>query len=299
MPDPALRLILGALLVGTAAAKLRSPAASRAALGDTFGITVPAMQPVIWASVVTVELGLGVAVALGVDGAAYCAAALMALFAALMIGAILRGHAGEPCGCFGAESRVGWPAVGRNLVLAAAYATLPALSDAELATDTWLGIGLAVALAGCAALAIAVLALAREVGSLRMRVGPDSALELPGEGPELGSRTALVEEFGEREEAGFALAVFTSPACRICAGLEPAIATLAQHPALSLRTFREDADADAWAALDVPGSPYAVAMSAEGEVLAKGTFNNLAQLESVIATAERRRSASTGAGRIG
>jgi hypothetical protein len=299
MSDPALRLILGALLVVTAAAKLRSPAVSRAALGETFGVTVPAMQPVIWASVIAVELVLGAGVIAGSTQAAYGAAALMAVFAALMIGAILRGKAGEPCGCFGAESRVGWAAVARNVALGIAFGALPSLSDVELATDTWLGIGLGVALIACAGLTVAVLALAREIGSLRMRVGPDSALEMPGEGPELGSRTSLVEEFGEREESGFALAVFTSPACRICAGLEPAIATLAAHPALSLRTFGEDTDADAWAALDVPGSPYAVAMSAEGEVLAKGTFNNLAQLESVIATAERRRGARSGAGGVG
>src|SRR6478672_8324611 len=180
MPDPALRLILGALLVGTAAAKLRNPAASRAALGETFGVTVPAMRPVIWGTVVLAELALGIGVAVGASGAAYAAAALMAVFALVMIGAIMRGHAGEPCGCFGAESRVGWPAVGRNVVLAAAYAALPALSDVELATDTWLGIGLGVALLACGALAVAVLALAREIGSLRMRVGPDSALEMPG-----------------------------------------------------------------------------------------------------------------------
>jgi hypothetical protein len=39
----------------------------------------------------------------------------------------------------------------------------------------------------------------------------------------------------------------------------------------------------------VPGSPFAVAIGRDGRVLAKGTFNSLAQLESVLATAERRR----------
>ena len=50
-------------------------------------------------------------------------------------------------------------------------------------------------------------------------------------------------------------------------------------------------DADAWAAADVPGSPFAVALDADGTVLAKGTFNTGAQLESVLAAAERRRGA--------
>jgi hypothetical protein len=40
--------------------------------------------------------------------------------------------------------------------------------------------------------------------------------------------------------------------------------------------------------VDVPGSPYAVALGLDGTVLAKGTFNSLGQLESVLATAERR-----------
>jgi hypothetical protein len=54
-------------------------------------------------------------------------------------------------------------------------------------------------------------------------------------------------------------------------------------------TFDEHTDGDIWRALDVPGSPYALALDRDGTVLAKGTFNNLAQLESVLATAERRR----------
>ena len=58
---------------------------------------------------------------------------------------------------------------------------------------------------------------------------------------------------------------------------------------MSLRTFDEVADADAWSAADVPGSPFAVALDADGTVLAKGTFNTGAQLESVLAAAERRR----------
>ena len=41
----------------------------------------------------------------------------------------------------------------------------------------------------------------------------------------------------------------------------------------------------------MPGSPFAVALDADGTVLAKGTFNTGAQLESVLATAERRRGA--------
>ena len=83
--------------------------------------------------------------------------------------------------------------------------------------------------------------------------------------------------------------VFTSEGCRVCRGLEPAIAALAGHPAVAIETFDEVADRGVWSELRIPGSPFAVALDPDGTVLAKGTFNNLAQLESVLATAERRR----------
>ena len=59
--------------------------------------------------------------------------------------------------------------------------------------------------------------------------------------------------------------------------------------------FDEHANPDSWLALDVPGSPYAVALDPDGIVLAKGTFNNLAQLESILAAGERRRGSPAGA----
>jgi hypothetical protein len=71
--------------------------------------------------------------------------------------------------------------------------------------------------------------------------------------------------------------------------LAPAIEGFGAHPSIILRTFDEVEDADAWSAADVPGSPFAVALDADGTVLAKGTFNTGAQLESVLAAAERRR----------
>ena len=58
---------------------------------------------------------------------------------------------------------------------------------------------------------------------------------------------------------------------------------------MAVEVFDEVQDSEAWSQLRIPGSPYAVALDPDGTVLAKGTFNNLAQLESVLATAERRR----------
>lgn len=281
------RLVLGAVLAAASLAKLASPGSSRAALA-TFGIDGARLQAVFWAVLIACELGLAAGVIAGSATAAYLAAALMATFALTMIGAILRGRAGAPCACFGARSTVGWTSVARNAVLAAGFVAVPSLPAGDLSTDEWLGLGLAVALLACAGLGVAVLALAREVGMLRLRLGPGAALEILGEGPEVGSRQAVISRFAVGEDTRLALAVFTSPGCHVCHGLEPAIASLASDPILTVATFAEDADADVWGQLGIPGSPYAIALDVDGRVLAKGTFNNLAQLESVVASAERR-----------
>ncbi len=283
------RLVLGLVLAGSAALKLASPASSRASLA-TFDVEGEALRWVGWVVLVAAELGLAAGIVAGSDQAAWLAAGLMALFAAVLVGAILRGRAGAPCACFGARSIVGWRAVGRNVALAACFAVVPFLPERSLSTDEWLGLGLVVALLVCLGLAIAVLALAREVGILRLRLGPASALEIAEEGPAVGERVELVERLEGISGSGLGLAVFTSEGCRVCRGLEPAIATLANHPAVSVETFDEVADAAVWRELGIPGSPFAVALDPQGTVLAKGLFNNLAQLESVLATAEQRRS---------
>jgi Methylamine utilisation protein MauE len=291
------RLILGGVLAAASVAKLASPESSRTSLAS-FGIDDPRVQWVAWPSLIAAELALAIGVIAGLDEAAIAAAALMLLFAATIVAAILRGRIGAPCACFGARSTVGWKAVARNLLLASAFAALPLLPDPSLSTDEWLGFGLGVALVACAGLGVAVLALAREVGMLRLRLGPSAALEIPGEGPPLGSRLAEVERFGlARAELG--LAVFTSEGCPVCANLGPGLRTLDGDPGVALSRFDERADADIWSELAVPGSPYAVAFDPQGTVLAKGTFNNLAQLESVIATAERRRSERWEVGKLG
>jgi hypothetical protein len=280
-------LTLALVLIASSALKLASPRSTQAALA-TFGLRSPAARRLAWVGLIASELSLAVGVAAAVDAAAYAAAILMALFGAALLVALIRGRAGAPCACFGSRSRVGWPAVLRNLALSVAFATLPLLPERELSADEWLALGLGAALLGCLGLTVAVLALAREVGMLRLRLGPAAALEIPDEGPALGARTGLIERFDPGERAELALAVFASPTCLVCAGLEPAIDSLGREPALDVQRFEEGRDAEAWREANVPGSPYAVALALDGTVLAKGSFNNLAQLESVLATAERR-----------
>jgi hypothetical protein len=281
----------GLVLLASSGFKLASPRSSQAAL-STFGAPTAKARTLVWAALIWTELVLAAGVAAGVDAAAYGAALMMVAFAIALLVALARGRAGAPCACFGTRSRVGWPAVARNVALAAAFAALPLLPTRELTTDEWLAIGLGLALLACFGLAIALLALAREVGMLRLRLGPASALEIPDEGPELGSRSSLIGRFEPGARAELALAVFVSQSCSSCAGLEPAIESLAREPVLAVERFEESAEPDAWRELAIPGSPYAVALALDGTVLAKGTFNNLAQLESVLATAERRASAA-------
>ena len=281
-------LALALVLVIAAAAKLAAPRSSQSALA-TFGLSEPRARWTAWGSLVAPELVLAAGVAAGLEAAAYAAAALLAGFAAAQLLAIRRGRAGAPCGCFGSRSRVGWPGVARDALLAAAFLALPLVPRHEPSTDEWLGLGLGIALLACASLAVTVLSLAREIGMLRLHLGPQSALEIPNEGPELGSRTALVERFEPGRRTELALAVFVSESCHLCRALEPAIASLRRDPVVALETFDEDADASVWAEHRVPGSPYAVALDLAGIVLAKGTFNTIGQLESLLATAERRR----------
>jgi hypothetical protein len=276
-------LILGALLLGSAALKLADGPGTRAALG-TYGIAGRAAMPV-WAAVIGLEAALGVAVGAGLEAAAWGAAALCGAFALAQAAVLVSGRGGAPCACFGSRGRVGRNSLARVSLLAVAFAVLPMLDRREPSTEGWLGIGLAAALLGLVALGVAVLALARELAALRAEINPRGALEIPEEGPELGGRTELMEV----EPGRLGLAVFTSEGCGMCRALEPAIQALGRDPLVRLRTFDEVRDAHAWAAAGIPGSPFAVAVDADGTVLAKGTFNTAGQLESVLATAERRR----------
>jgi hypothetical protein len=288
-------VVLALVLLGSAGAKLAAPARSRAALA-TFGLRGARLRAVAWGGATAGELALAIGVALGLDTAAYAAAGLMLAFALLLARALRDGRAGEPCGCLGPRSRVSRTAVGRAAALAAAFALLPLVPHEDPSADAWLAIGLGVALAAVAALAVLVFALAREVGQLRLALPPQLPLEIEGEGPARGTRVAAIERFGAAP-AGvrFALAVFSSDGCSMCQALAPAVAALAHDPLLTVEVFDEHDDADVWQALGIPGSPYALVMSLDGTVLAQGTFNSARQLEVLVATGEARAREPVGA----
>jgi Methylamine utilisation protein MauE len=274
-----LRVVLAAILLGAALTKLASGRSGRAAL-RSYGLARAETRAAAWGGAIVLEAGLAVAVVVGVPGAAEATAALLACFAVTLTVAIVRGGAGKPCGCFGG-GRIGWPGVARTSLLALAFLAIPLLPNARLATQTWLEVGLIAAIAGIALLGIAVLALAREVGELRLAVGPQAALSLEGEGPELGEVLTLPRL---DPSVRVNLAVFTSTNCPLCDAVRPSLRLLARDPDLHVEEFDERADAATWDALDIPGSPYGVVLE-DGEVVAKGTFNTLLQLESLLAEA--------------
>jgi hypothetical protein len=270
-------IVLAALLIVAAALKLRAFSSSASAL-ETYAVPTALRRPAMVA-VIALELAIAGALVAGVSTAAYAGAALLLVFAAATGVALLRGRRGAPCGCFGAHSRVGPGALVRDLVLAAAFVAVPSLPDGAPGTTGWLVLALVLAFTCIAALAAAVLALAREVGLLRLRLGPELALDVAGEGPPLGSQV----ELGRVVETATTLAVFSSEGCRLCRALQPSLAAFAREPAISLLVFDEVRDADVWRRLNVPGSPYAVVVDELGEVRAKGTFNTHGQLEAIVA----------------
>jgi hypothetical protein len=283
------RCALAAVLLAAAAAKLRRPEKSRSALGGLVGGSARSGESLLVA-VVAVELTLAVGVAAGSDGAALLAALFLGAGAAVLVRALRAGRAGTPCGCFGARSRVGGVAVARALVLAAAFAALPLVPRDDLSSTTWLTIGLAVALAALVALGVAVLALAREVGMLRLAVGPQAALEIPEEGPPVGSDSGLAAALDPRPGGPeLAVAVFSSDGCRLCQALAPSIAAFGRDPHVEVLELDEVRDGDHWRRLGVPGSPYAVAIDRGGQGAGQGDRSTRSrQLESVVATGERR-----------
>ena len=211
------------------------------------------------------ELALAAGVALGWRPAQIAAGALLGSFALWLAWSLAHGRRGAPCGCFGPTSVISPFAALRAAALALVAAALAIAPAPRLSAEDWAIAALAVALATAIAI---VFTLAREVA--RLRLERRGALEIDSEGPALGEQSPLVARF-TKPGGPIALAVFVSPGCSICAELEPAIAALGRE--LPVEVFDEERDALAWEISRVPGSPYAVALDAQGVVLARGTFN--------------------------
>jgi methylamine dehydrogenase accessory protein MauD len=165
-------------------------------------------------------------------------------------------------------------------------------------------------------LCVVVVALARQIGTLYLRLGPRGALEMDDEGPPLGEapqpldaaaidgRTIHVGGPGDPQ-----LLMFVSPGCHVCEQVLPSLPVVAREARLSPIVVT-DVDAEETVLVfgmkpgsapvvpgihvaqryEVPGTPYVVVLDDSGVVRAKGTVNNLEQMEGLIATARRRQS---------
>ncbi len=288
-------IVVGGELVAAGLLKFARAPATASTLGRRPGLRVlGALDGLGLRALGALELVVGVGIWALWWPARVAGAALLLAFAAWQVRALASGRAGTPCPCFGAAttvSRAGAVHVGVIALLAGVLALTPAPS---LAVGGWLAVLVGLLALTCAALAWIAYSLAREVAFLRARERRRGALEIEAEGPARGTDCPLIERFGV-QGSELALAVFLSPGCRMCAELGPAIAALAERPGLELIVFDEERDVLAWRVAEVPGSPYAVAMSADGIVLAKGTFNTAEQLQSIPGTALWRRAAE-GAG---
>jgi len=143
-----------------------------------------------------------------------------------------------------------------------------------------------------AVLAIVVVALARQIGVLHLRLGPLGALEVDDEGPALSevpeARTArgrdgtatLVGGPGPRR-----LLAFVSQTCPICELLLPSLPAAAAAGGLVPQVV---SDPELEIAYRVPGVPFVVVLDELGAVRSKGTVNSLEQIEGLIDTADRR-----------
>jgi Methylamine utilisation protein MauE len=280
-----------AIALGASAGAKAWRAQSAATALATYGIQGAARQRAALWLIIAGELCVAVALVAGLGWAPAAAAALFALFAGTTSAALLAGRGGRPCACFGGASRLSWATPARVVVpaLLAGAAALGWFPSEPGGYDRWLTFGFSLALVAIGALGVAVLALAREVGVLRLSAGAArGALEIESEGPELGEAQPWAQAIEAGPRALLRLAVFTSEGCRLCGQVAPAVEHVAGDPLIAVGSFDEHRDARVWAAATIPGSPYAVALSVEGVALAKGTFNGLGQLESVLATARRR-----------
>jgi methylamine dehydrogenase accessory protein MauD len=167
------------------------------------------------------------------------------------------------------------------------------------------------------ALCAVVVALARQIGMLHLRLGPRGALEIDDEGPALGEPPPAAFARGADGDVSLAtpghrrFVLFVSPGCTLCRQLLPGlgpVASAAGYTAYAVsdldlgETRRAFAGAhsdtrvlsgpDVAPAWNVPGTPFAVVVDESGVVRAKGTPNNLEQLEGLVDSARKREEAA-------
>ncbi|OYW84320.1 MAG: methylamine utilization protein MauD [Sphingobium sp. 32-64-5] len=166
-----------------------------------------------------------------------------------------------------------------------------------------------------AMLVIAVLALARQVGVLHVRVAPAGALTT-AHGPAVGDNSPVLDlktldgnpmKIGGALKSGtLQLLMFVSAQCPMCKSLIPVAKSFAGDERLDLVFVGDDSDdvqramiakhgisefpfingSDAGRAYHVEKLPYAVLLDATGTILSKGLVNSREHLESLVVAHE-------------
>ena len=276
----ALRLILAAVLAWAGATKLPAGARFTEALDD-HGIPRRARRP-LTVLLALIEIAIAAVAVAGVANraAGIAVAVLGSLFALALVRLRLRGKRRTSCGCFGGRRSANTLMLSLRAVWLAGLGSVLAIGVPawDIAPGgAWQTIAI-VALSGLVgALALAVLALYRQVGVLSLRVGPRAALELEDEGPPLGQPAPLLPELSRR---GSELVAFVSLDCRMCIEILPGLRALARE-GVPVHWVREDKDGDVVERWGVPGTPFVVHLI-DGVVRAKGLVNTLEQIDWVI-----------------
>jgi methylamine dehydrogenase accessory protein MauD len=161
------------------------------------------------------------------------------------------------------------------------------------------------------ALVVALLALARQVGVLHMRVAPAGALTTSG-GPSVGAKAPVIAAKtlegsaisvgGAAPGASLRLLMFVSATCPLCKNLIPMAKSFARDERVQLIFVGDDLpDAqramierhglggyqfingpEVGQAFEVGKLPFAVLLDADGLILSKGLVNSREHLESLI-----------------
>jgi methylamine dehydrogenase accessory protein MauD len=168
-----------------------------------------------------------------------------------------------------------------------------------------------------ALLALAVLALARQIGVLHERIAPLGAL-VTAHGPQVGEPSPVFELRdvegrpvrigGERSDGRGLFLVFVSPECPICKKIVPSLKVLARSERrrfefvlvsdgeernhrefieqLGLQEFPYVLSSDLGMTYRIGRLPYAVLLDDRGIVRAKGLVNTMEHLESLVVAYE-------------
>ena len=131
-------------------------------------------------------------------------------------------------------------------------------------------------------LALAVVALLRQIGVLHARMAP-LGVHFAGEGPPLGEPAPPAGPF-PYDDVSLTLVAFTSPTCEICARLRPSIQALRRQyrDVRMVELEHDDATAPTFRSFNVSNTPYFVAVDRGGVVRGRGVANSLEQLEELI-----------------